>query len=74
MWKSVGLFCLFGSIYLSLMLGYMVGFKEGLGWHPDYEVCQNFCGKLEQTDMNRGLFGFGETVCTCKADGKQLRY
>ena len=75
MWKSIGLFSLFAIVYLSLLLGFMVGHRDGMGWHPDYVMCQNFCGgKLAQTDMDRGFLGFGETVCTCKADGKQLRY
>lgn len=74
MWNYIGGFAAFGCIYLSLMLGFMVGHRDGMGFHPDYEQCVNFCGELTQRDMNRGLFGFGETVCTCKADGKQLRY
>jgi hypothetical protein len=75
MWNYIGGFTLFACIYLSLMLGFMAGSKSGHEWGPDYEMCQNFCGgKLAGTDMDRTWLGLGETVCTCKADGSQLRY
>ncbi len=72
--NSISTFLMFVAVYLSLMLGFMVGNRDGKGFHPDWEQCENFCGPLTQRDMDRGFLGLGETVCTCKADGKQLRY